>query len=810
MNKHKQTKLAVAVAALLATASATLPLAAQAQTAQQSQALSQQISFRIQAGPLSTALAAFAEQAGVLLSVDSSVTDGKRTSGLDGTLATGEALERLLSGTGLDYRMMDSGAVTIVEAGNGEASQITTLAPVTVTGWRTSTTEDYRAGVVSSATKTEEKLVNVAGSVSVVTESAIDDQNATTVGEALRNVPGIGVGPNPANVSVQEEVTIRGFEAPLIRVNGVQRRSTGPMSTANIASVEVLKGPFSVLYGDLSPGGFVNIQTKRPEAEAAHSIALGSSRVTGGRGYSLEGEVDLTGPVNHDQSVLYRFIASANDGDSFIEDNDFQQLFVAPSLSYLTPDDRLRVDLDLTYLSNDSTFEFGVPSLNGRLDSRIDYDAFLGSSDSSKETKDYSAELRAEYALADFTTLDAALSWHLNEHDSRALRPFGAPGQRVAADNTVRRSYSLRAFDSEDTQFETNLIHEVFTDQIDWRFLVGADFRETKVDDAGPGRGNITNFDRVDVLNPNSSTPIPPLSDPGITFFDTSRQTTDSWGSYVQVEAWIQDRVKLIGGARYTDIKYRYEDTSSFLFVEEAQKVSPRAGILFKATPDTSLYASYSTSFEQPLSFDPADPADPTEAKQWEAGVKQEFLEGRLYATASVFNIVQENIPQPDPADPFRSIQIGKAETRGLELEMSGELNDKLQLIAGYAYLDNEVSEATDGTEGNRLSNTPGHSGSVWINYQVFEQASRGLSLGAGVFAKGERYTSVQNRNVLPGYASVDANAQYQFRYAENDITLQAGLKNILDKEYYTGGFGEGIGFRGEPRTAYVKVRTDF
>ncbi|MGP9832037.1 TonB-dependent siderophore receptor [Marinobacter sp. NSM] len=802
--------MALAIAATLAAPAATFSPSAIAQEAKTTQELTQQVDFSIPAGPLSTALGRFADQANILLSADSTLTDGKQTSGVRGAMPTAQALNQLLSGTGLSYRVTGSDSITITRSNDVEGEGTETLAPIMVSGWRTSTTDDYRASLVSSATKTQEQLVDVPGTVSVVTERAIRDQNATTVTEALRNVPGIGVGPNPANVSVQEEVSIRGFESALIRVNGVQRRSTGPMSTANISSVEVLKGPFSVLYGDLSPGGFVNVQTKRPQAEAARSVSVSSSKVTGSSGHSFDGSIDLTGPLNDDRSLLYRFIASGEDGDSFVSDNDRQQVFFAPSLSYLTEDERLRVDLDLTYLSNDETFEFGVPTRNNRPDDRIDYSAFLGSKDSSKETKDYSAEVRAEYALSDLTKVDAALTWHLNEHDSRALRPFGGPGQQVAGDDTVRRSYSLRVFDSEDKQFETNLIHEVLTENVEWRFLAGADIRETTVKDAGPGRANIANFDRVNVLDPDNSSALPSLNDPRLTFFPESNQTTESWGAYVQAEAWIQDRVKLIAGARYTDIEYTYEDADPFLFVEQADKVSPRAGILFKVTPTTSLYGSYSTSFEQPLSFDPANPADPTEAEQWEAGVKQGFMNGRLYATASVFKIVQENIPQPDPNDPNSTIQIGEAETSGMEFELNGSLTEQLDIIAGYAYLKNQVSDATDGTEGNRLPSTPRHSGSIWLNYQVFDQGVRGLTIGAGLFAKGERFTSVQNQNTMPGYATVDANAQYRFRYADSNVTVQAGLKNVFDREYYTGGFGEGIAFRGEPRTAYLKLTTDF
>lgn len=550
--------------------------------------------------------------------------------------------------------------------------------------------------------------------------------------------------------------------------------------------------------------------SKRPQAESAAAATIGGAQAAGDRGTTGRASVDLIGPVNEAGSVLYRFIASAEGGSSFIDTVDNERYFIAPSLSYLGLDGRLQVDLDLSYLRNDESFLFGIPSRNDRPDTRIGYDRFLGAADGSKLTEDYTAELRAEYALDERTQLDAALTYHLNEHDSRALRPFGPPGQQVAEDDTVRRSYSLRVFETDDLQFETNVVHEFFTDTTEWRFLAGGDVRRTTVAHAGPGFGNIVDFDRVDVLDPDNAAALPALDDPRIRFFDRSKQATDAYGAYVQAEVWLHDTWKLLAGLRYSDVDYTFKDTAPFLFNEQADKFSPRFGVLYKATPWTSLYASYSTSFEQALSFAPEDPGDPTEASQIEAGIKQEFFGGRLFATLSGFRIVQENLLQPDPNDPFRSIQIGEARTQGLELEINGELVPGLNLIAGYALLDNEISRATDGTEGNRLPNVARHEASLWLTYDLFRNSREALTLGAGVFAESSRFTSTQNRTRMPGYATADLMAQYRFTANDTELQLRAGVKNLFDREYHVGGFGEGISFRCEPRTVYVQLDARF
>lgn len=765
--------------------------------------------YDIPPGPLDRVLNAFADRAGILLATDGELTAGKTSPGLRGAFTDDQALQRLLAGTGLTYQFTGADAVTLAEAGTYEGDGAMTLAPITVSGWRPSTTKGYRAEVISSATKTDELLVDVPASVSVVTEDLIDDQADTTVTEALRNVPGVGTGPNPANVSVQEEVTIRGFESALIRVNGVQRRSTGPLSLANVASIEVLKGPFSVLYGDVSPGGFVNIQTKRPQREAAAEVSVRGSQVAASSldGTQGRGTVDLTGPLNDDGTLLYRLIAEAEGGSSFIDTVDNERQFVAPSLSFLGLDDRLRVDLDLSYLRNDETFLFGIPARNGEPDARIDRNTFLGASDSEKLTEDYTAELRADFQLTEHTRIDGAVTYHRNDITARALRPFGG-GQQVSDDNTIERAFSVRSQRTTDKQVEVNLIHDLRIGETDWRLLAGGDVRQTELEPR-PGSINLNPFDTISVLEPDNGVTLPADNDPAATRFEFVEEN-DSWGVYGQAEVWWRERLKLLAGVRYSEVETdRVIEAFDLEAEENPDSVDPRFGALYKLTPATSLYASYTTSFEAASNFDPNN-SDPLEAEQYEAGVKHEIPGGAAMITAAVFDLTQENLVTPDPDNPDLDRQIGEAETQGFELELRGALTERLQVQAGYTFLDNEISEDNDGNEGNRLPNVPEHAASVWASYRLPMAGNGSWTVNGGVFYEGARFTGTGNTVEMDDYITTDVGLRYRLPLGERSFSVQLGVKNVFDEEYFAGGFGEGVAFRGDPRTAFARVTARF
>ena len=770
------------------------------------------VAIDIPAQPLGQSIADLTEQAGVTIVAPDELVAGKFAPAVSGTLAPEEAVRRLLAGSGLTTRSGQGGALIVTEApSNRPDSGPIRLDPVTVTGWRTTEIDGFRAQRITSALKTDEALADTPASVSVVTEDVIQAQDARRVEDALRNVPGVIVAPNEASVAGQEAFFIRGFQSPFISINGIERRGSGTLPLANVESIEVVKGPSSVLYGDLPPGGFVNVQTKRPQREFAFEAIGGLSQVINGRGTLGNGSIDMTGPIDEEGNFLYRFIASADGGSSFIDDVDNEQFLIAPSLSFIGFDGDLRLDFDFTYLYNDETFEHGVPTVDGGPDTRPSFSTFFGDEKSTKKSDDYTAELRADWQILESTSIDAALSYYFYDYESFALRPNQSG---VAPDDTITRNLNFQEATIEEPKLETNLTHETNFFESEWRFLAGGDVRRTTENTAE--FRTINPFDTTSVFDPVTDTPFPDPFGPAFTQeIEDFEREVQAFGLYAQVETWLfENRLKLLGGLRYDEIDFSERvvlpDGSAFNTKQRDNSISPRAALLFKPAPFTSVYASYSTSFEQARGGNAGEPAfEPTEGEQFEVGLKQEFFDGRAIATVALFDLTQENLVQPDPNDPTRRVQIGEANTRGVEFEVSGEVIDGLRIIGGYSFLDSEVAEASDGTQGNRLANTPEHAASLFATYDIFDRADEQFTVGGGVFFQGKRFTTQNNDVALDEFITVDVMSEYAFQAGSADLRARLGVKNVFDEEYFDTGRA-GIAFRGQPRTISTELGITF
>ncbi len=192
--------------------------------------------------------------------------------------------------------------------------------------------------------------------------------------------------------------------------------------------------------------------------------------------------------------------------------------------------------------------------------------------------------------------------------------------------------------------------------------------------------------------------------------------------------------------------------------------------------------------------------------------MKQEFFDGRALATISVFELTQRNRVEflSLPVAPFfETIQIGEARTRGLEVEVSGEVTDGLRVIGGYAYLDNEITGGEDNV-GKRLPLIAEHSANIWLAYHLLDRDDERFTVGGGVFFQDERFTDSANTAILPSYATVDLMAEYAFDVGDRRIRARAGVKNLFDEEHFVSGFGQGLSLRGTPRTLSLQVGLAF
>jgi iron complex outermembrane receptor protein len=213
--------------------------------------------------------------------------------------------------------------------------------------------------------------------------------------------------------------------------------------------------------------------------------------------------------------------------------------------------------------------------------------------------------------------------------------------------------------------------------------------------------------------------------------------------------------------------------------------LSPRVGIVWQPVESTSLYVSWSKSHVPNVGHSVSNSIfDAEKAEQFEVGVRQDIIKGKLSANLAAYDLTRDNVLTADPDNPLNQVQTGEQGSRGIEFDLAGEITPSWKLIASYAYTDAEVKSDTFFPVGDALSNVPEHSGSLWSTYQFQDGALKGFGFGAGVYYVGEREANLPNTYSLPGYWRTDAVLFYE---CEN-WRVQVNFLNVFDKDYYTGG----------------------
>lgn len=241
---------------------------------------------------------------------------------------------------------------------------------------------------------------------------------------------------------------------------------------------------------------------------------------------------------------------------------------------------------------------------------------------------------------------------------------------------------------------------------------------------------------------------------------------------------------------------------------------SPRLGLLYQPMPWLSLYGNYVESFGTNNGVSATGEAfDPQKAKQYEAGVKSELLDGRLTTTIALFEITKTNILTRDPANPTFSIPIGEARSRGVEMDVTGRIDRNWSVIGNLTYDQAEITKDNNGNQGKILPGVPLHSGSLWVKYDT-GSAVKGFSFGAGVFLRDQRQGDTKNTFQLPGYGRVDALLAYRFKgFGAKLSTAQLNVQNLFDKTYFDHGGSNGSrlnSYYGEPRTIMGSLRLEY
>jgi iron complex outermembrane receptor protein len=803
LNSPRQRHLAPrALTLALRTAFLGLPLLAaipaQAQTAPAAR------EFNIGAGPLSRALTQFAAEAGVLLSVDASLTEGRSTAGLQGRYTVDQGLSRLVAGTGLEVAPGAGSGYSLRRA--PPTSAATSAATLTAVNVSASVDNEIAVGPVlgyvakrsATATKTDTPILETPQSISIVTREQMQDYGIHGIEEAVWHSAGV-VGGAYGFDSRSDWLLVRGFDPSrymdgLPLPNGTWTGATR-IEPYGLERIEVLKGPSSGLYGAMPPGGLINVVSKRPTEERLREIELQA-----GSFQQRQVAADFSGPLDDEGRLLYRVTGLVRKSDTQIDHVKDDRYFLAPSLTW-----KLSSDTAVTFLAR---YQKGETALGGGFlpsqgtarfnpNGKISPSVFTGEPGYDNYDKEFkSVGYEVQHRINENLTFRQNLRQANVDLDHNSIGTLGLQDDL----RTLNRYYypleeHSRAF-TVDNQLETRFA----TGDFKHTLLVGLDYSRLSNDYASGYAGGAPT---IDIFNPVYGAA---LATPAYNYHVD--QTQKQLGLYAQDQIRIGRWIGTLGLRRDwsdTDTDNRIADTQT---TTKENAWSGRVGVNYVFESGIAPYAAYSRSFQPVIGATArGEPFKATKGDQYEAGVKYQPTGRSDQYTVAVYNMTQKNTQTLDPNVAFATVQQGKTQVRGAELEARVNVARGFKVIGSYAYNDAKAKESNDSLEeGKQLRLVPRHQASIGADYTFQSGPLARFGFGGALRYMGKHYGDTYNQWGTSGYTIVDAQAHYDI----DQWRLQLNISNLFDKEYVAVCQSATWCYYGAPRTVTLTARYQF
>lgn len=746
--------------------------------------------YQLPAGPLAPTLNQIASQAGVTLSIDPALTEGKRSAPVSGDYEAIDALNQALRGTGLQLQGR-GGAYSLAPA----AEAAMALPDVTVTASEQAAehalgpTRGYLANRTATGTKTDTPLLETPRSISVATRAQMQDRKVQNLDDAVRYMPGV-IASSYGSDSRADWMKIRGFE-PIQMLDGLPlpkgSYTMAKLETWNLERVAVLRGPASSVYGQTPPGGLVDAVSRRPQAESSHEV-----QVQIGNYQHKQISFDSTGKIDDDGRFLYRFSGVGRDSGTTVEHIDDQRFNLAPSLTWNIADEtRLTLLGQFNRDDTGGTSQF-LPLQGTKLDTpagKVDYNKNLGDPDWEFYDKTfYALGYAFEHRLDDIWQFRQNLRYSKLELDNQIITAGGWSGA-VSDDGSVSRGANV--YDENISHFavDNNFQADFSTGALDHTLLLGLDYLRVNTD---------YRWLYGSAPSSNIITPIYGRDFSGVTYgtlqdYNQKRRNT---GLYLQdqiaLDAW-----RLTLGGRWD----RLETDSVFHNASDAKdsrrdsQFSGNAALSYVFDSGFTPYLSYAESFQAEAGGSGGEAFKPSTGKQYELGVKYQPPGSDLLLTAAVYDLKRQNIVTTNVAgatEPVSEVQV-----RGLELEATGNVTENLSLTASYTYTNSKMTEVGDPRDKNRaLPLIPEHQASVWADYDWHQGALAGFGVGFGArFVGSTDNIAVGSmgfvRDASDGHSSAytvyDAVVRYDLGQLDSSLrgaSLSLNASNLFDKEY--------------------------
>ncbi|WP_412065644.1 TonB-dependent siderophore receptor [Rhizobium sp. SYY.PMSO] len=746
--------------------------------------------FHIPAQSLSSALNAFGRQSGLQVTLAAATSRGVTSHAVDGQFTPQQALARMLEGTGIPFRINADRTAVIGQAaataptGGASVPGAIALDTIDVQG-SADGTSGYVATRSSAGTKTDTPLIETPQSVSVVTRKQIEDQAAQSVREALRYTPGVVSEYRGAGGTRYDTIIYRGMGGGVnydysyldgLRLLGVDY-AVPQIDIYNLDRVEVLRGPSSVLYGQGTPGGLVNLVSKLPTEESLHEVQLQA----GNRGHVQTG-FDFGGPLDPDGTLLYRLTGAAHRTDSQVDNQKEERISIAPAFTW-KPDADTSLTILGKYQNDPEGGYFGFLPAVGTLQSlpnggHISRSFFDGSPnfDEFKRTE-ASIGYQFQHRFDDIWSVESKLRYMHTDLNYKSVYTTGI--DTSDPDNPLLKRGVLWNNSHFDAVSADNHAQADFsTGPLTHKFLFGFDYQWLGVNEV-QGQGTAPS---LSIYNPDYSVAIPT---PATTL--SSRQRINQLGLYAQDQIKI-DKLTLLGGIREDWAQNNQHNRLTSTETDQGDHAFTwRVGAVYEFDSGVAPYVSYSTSFQPAIGTDASGTAfKPTTGQQYEAGIKYQPPGHDSFITAAVYQLTQQNVLVTDPDNTSYSIQTGEIRSRGVELEGHANITDNLELIASYAYMDNINTRSTT-AQGYHPTYVPDQTAGLWANYTFHDGAAAGLSIGGGIRYNGRSYANADNSIEVPDFTLFDAAVRYDFGEKNprlKGLSLAVNATNLFDKEY--------------------------
>lgn len=653
-----------------------------------------------------------------------------------------------------------------------------------------------------SVVKSGISIKDLPQSVQEIGSEVIAQQQAVRLSDVVKNVNGVYV--SSARGGAQEFFYGRGYDLSANNMfkNGFRFNSGSIPEVSSLEKVEVLKGSAALLFGNVSPGGILNMVTKMPSFKNGGEVAMQMGS------YSFyKPSIDFYGPLN--QSIAYRFVGSYENSESFRDVVKKERYYINPSFLFKI-NSRTEMVLQGDFMNDNWTPDFGTGVIGKKI-LDLPRNTYLGATWSNGNTK--------QATVSNLFTHTFNSNWKFNfnssfQHFNRTSK--GTERVQPAADGTWNRPLGQNKNAEKIVSNQASLQGNFNTGKVKHQFFTGLDFENAYTDaytfvfsPATYGTGNVFDFENFD-----QGGAIPDARNSKIVKTDTKR-----FGVYAQDLISITDKIKVLAGLRWSWQEaqadtYDYPVAGGEVLTEGAkrkdQAFTPKAGLVYQPVTSISLFASYANSFTPNTGTTVnGDALEASIIDQFELGVKKEFLEGKLTSNVTLYQIVNSNLAQTAEfkangtlnTDTSIKVLSGETTSKGVEVDITAKPVEGLNIIAGYSYNDMRYTK-TSGTNGSfivgdRVVRTPATTANLSFFYTLQGGKLKGVSFGALANYIGDRFGGwndnyvVSNTGVVTftdreipinGYTTIDLSVGYTWK----KISVLCKLSNITNELNYT------------------------